>query len=63
MERKTVMCNMNLIRSKKHNLQIINVNKLGLSGFDDKRYILDSGIDTLAFGHYRIQQTMEVDSD
>ena len=57
------MCNMNLIRSKKHNLQIINVNKLGLSGFDDKRYILDSGIDTLAFGHYRIQQTMEVDSD
>lgn len=63
LEGKTVMCNMNLIRSKKHNLQIINVNKLGLSGFDDKRYILNSGIDTLAFGHYRIRQTMEVDSD
>ena len=49
-----VMCQMNVIRSNKHNLQMFHMNKLGLCAFDDKRYVLDNGMETLAFGLYRI---------
>ena len=45
---------MNTIRSKNHILNTYEVNKIGLSCFDDKRYILDDGITTLAYGHYKI---------
>jgi hypothetical protein len=33
----------------------LHINKLVLCAFDDKRYILDKGTETLAFGHYHIQ--------
>ena len=39
------------IRSKNHNLGTYETNKRSLSGFDDKRYILKNGINTLAYGH------------
>ena len=34
----------------------INVNKIGLACVDDKRYVLDNNVDTLAHGHYKIKQ-------
>lgn len=55
LESRNVMCKMNVIRSNKHNLEMLHINKLGLCALDDKRYILDKGIETLAFGHYHIQ--------
>ena len=45
---------MNMIRSKEHQLSTVRINKVSLSAFDDKVYILDDGISTLAYGHYRI---------
>ena len=39
---------MNIIRSKSHILNTCEVNKIGLSCYDDKRYILDDGISSLA---------------
>ena len=39
------------IKSKNHNLGIYETNKRSLSCFDDKRYILKNGINTLAYGH------------
>ena len=45
---------MNIIRSEKHILNTYEVNKIGLSCYDDKRYILDDGITTLAYGNYNI---------
>ncbi|XP_023218820.1 uncharacterized protein LOC111621012 [Centruroides sculpturatus] len=42
---------MNVIRSKKHKLYSIKVNKKALSPHNDKRYILEDGINTLALGH------------
>jgi hypothetical protein len=42
------------IRSYNHQLFSINQNKKSLSTYDDKRYILDDGISTLPYGHYRI---------
>jgi hypothetical protein len=40
--------------SKKHSLFTVKSHKTGLSYFDTKRYILDDGVHTLAFGHYKI---------
>jgi hypothetical protein len=52
---KTIhMSTMNQVRTYDHQLYNITINTLGLSPFDDKRYILDDGIDSLADGHWRI---------
>jgi hypothetical protein len=47
---------MNTIRSDKHIIKSYKLNKIGLSCYDDKRYILDNGCDTLAYGHYKIKK-------
>ena len=45
---------MNFIRSDKHQLYNMRQNKVSLSSYDDKRYIKEDGISTLAYGHYKI---------
>ena len=45
---------MRAIRSDRHQLYSYELNKTSLSCFDDKRYILDDGVHTLAYGHCRI---------
>lgn len=49
------------IRSFKHHLYSIEVDKLALSAYDDKRYLLHDGIDTLAYGHYKIREIEATD--
>ena len=44
----------NIIRSYEHEVYTEEVNKTALSAGDDKRYILEDGIHTLAWGHYKI---------
>ena len=39
------------IQSNLHNVVTNNMNKICLSCFDDERYILDDGINTLAYFH------------
>ena len=51
---RQIRSQMNQIRSKDHQLYSISLNKIGLSPFDDKRYVLNNGSDTLAHGHYKI---------
>ena len=43
--------NMRGIRSRNHIITTYEKNKISLSAFDDKRYILDNGINTLPYGH------------
>ena len=43
------------IRSKNHQLSSYEINKVSLSCFDDKRYILKDGIKSYAYGHYQIK--------
>ena len=45
---------MNVIRSHRHELFTEEINKIALSANDDKRVILEDGIHTLAYGHWRI---------
>ena len=45
---------MNVFRSRKHEMYNEEVNKIALSANDDKRYILEDGIKTLAHGHHLI---------
>ena len=42
------------IMSFLHQLQTAAVEKRGLSAYDDKRFILEDGISTLAYGHHDI---------
>ena len=42
-------------QSFKHVIYSVDQNKKTLSPFDDKRYILPNGINTLAYGHYSIK--------
>ena len=48
-------------KSINHDVYTYEVEKAGLSSIDDKRYVLDNGIDTLAFGHYSIVEKNEID--
>ena len=45
---------MSSLRSHNHHIYCETVNKIGLSCFDDKRFILPCGINSLAYGHYKI---------
>ena len=43
---------METFRSYNQNISTISQNKLALSRYEDKRYILDDGIETFVHGHY-----------
>ena len=45
----------NIIRSYQHEVYTEEVNKIALSAADDKRYLLKDSHDTLAWGHYKIE--------
>ena len=45
---------MNIIRSQRHEVYTKEVNKVALCPSDDKMYILEDVVHTLALGHYTI---------
>ena len=54
-ENKQMYHKMKTIRSQNHNLGSYEINKVSLSCFDDKRYILKDGHESYAYGHYLIK--------
>jgi len=46
------------IRSFKHQIMTIETKKLTYNSHDDKRYVLDNQIHTLAHGHYKIDKLL-----
>ena len=48
---ETSMTSFSAIRSRDHNLLTLDITKVGLCAFDDKRYVLEDNIHTLAHGH------------
>ena len=51
---KEKLARQNIIRSYDHEVYTEEVNKIALSAEDDKRYLLKDSFDTLAWGHYKI---------
>ena len=55
MNKKVKRHNMERIQSKLHRAGTYDVYKISLSCFDDKRYVLDDGVNTLAYFHKGIR--------
>jgi hypothetical protein len=55
-DKKQTKASMNHIRSHGHKIYSIKLNKIALSPYDDKRFILEDGVNTLAHGHYKISK-------
>ena len=49
--KKVIRHKMKRTQSKKHKIGTYEVKKISVSCFDDKRYILDDGVHTLAYFH------------
>ena len=50
---------MNHFRSERHEIYSIKLNKIELSPYDEKRYILNDGMSTFAYGHYKTIATKQ----
>ena len=55
-DRKDTRAKFRNFKSTNHVVNTLEINKLCLSAFDDKRYILKDGIQTLAYGHYSLRK-------
>ena len=54
--KKAVRHKMRKIQGKKHKIGTYEVYKISLSFFDDKRFVLDDGIHTLAYFHKNVRK-------
>ena len=52
-----------MIKSRLHNVETVKQFKIELSPYDDKRFLLPQSTDTLAWGHYKIQEIKDVKMD
>ncbi|XP_066590540.1 uncharacterized protein [Prorops nasuta] len=52
----TLICKQNIIRSNLHNVFTICEEKIALSPYDDKRYLIANSTDTLPWGHKNVIQ-------
>ena len=44
----------NLFTADKRDIYTVELHKKAFGGYDNKRFILDGGVNTLAWGHYSI---------
>ena len=42
-------------RSRSHKIESVQIHRTCLSAYDDKRYVLQDGISTLAYGHFALR--------
>ena len=54
LNKKVLRYEMKRILSEKHNIGSYLLNKVSLSCYDDKRFILDDGINSLAYGNKNV---------
>ena len=55
--RGNIRKNVTQIQSQQHQLLVTQINKIVISAFDDKRFILEDGIQSFAFGHFSLERT------
>ena len=56
-DRGTTTTRSRAIRTLNNELYSVEICKRGLSAFDDKKFILQDGISTLSYGHYKLKRT------
>ena len=61
--KKTFRHSMDVLRSEKHHIYGLHLNKVSLSPFDSKRWIAENGVDTLAYGHKDAQPAGAAEMD
>ena len=44
---------MTKLRSHCHQIVVNEIDKVALSSFEDNRYLLENGVSSLAYGHYK----------
>ena len=54
---------MKKIQSKKHKIRTCKINKISLSCFDNKRFVLDDGIHTFAYFHKDLKKKVLEDKN
>ena len=54
--KKVIRHKMRIIQSEKHKIGTYEINKISLSCFDNKRFLLDDGIHTLAYFHNDLEK-------
>jgi hypothetical protein len=59
LDRKCTYADFNTFRSRSHKIESVKLHRVCLSAYDDKRYVLDDGISTLAYGHISLQKSPE----
>ena len=52
----TMQKEMTQLRSENHQIIVNRLSKVALNAFDDKRYLLGDGIQSLAYGHVQLNQ-------
>ena len=50
---------MTQLRSHCHQIVVNEIDKVAISSFDDKRFLLENGVSSLAYGHYRISTPVD----
>jgi hypothetical protein len=56
--RKVTYASFMNFRSHSLKLETVNFEKFWLSPYDDKVYVLNDGVSTLAYGHFRIRDNV-----
>ena len=54
---------MTQLRSHCHQIVVNEIDKGAVNSFDDKRFFLDNGVSSLAYGHYKIGTTFSGTTD
>ena len=51
--KKEVIKTMTQLRSHCHQIVVNEIDKVAISSFDDKRFLPENGVSSLAYGHYK----------
>ena len=52
----TIYVKQNTLKSVKQSIGTYHQTRVSLTGFDTKRWIMDDGVNTLAYGHFKTKQ-------
>ena len=61
--KKELIKTMTQLRSHCHQIVVNEIDKVAISSFDDKRFLLENGVSSLAYEHYKISTPVDETTD